>query len=229
MNAQKPKQWRAILHGDKTFTFRMNAPPPGYGTDAKQPSSGASGLADSSSKNLNTIFQRDSLKYYKKFPDYMKSFRVFSSEMATMSSGMGRMVSALMRFGPIGALGGLAGMMAAMDSASRNVVEDRKRALALGGADVGKMRAAGLAFGNLPINVPSAVANISDAQFDVTKRRALLLLGFTNAQISGTDPSDLFVDALKREQQKIKSYKDKGLDLPLAQATGATDFWARRH
>jgi hypothetical protein len=201
-------------------------PPPGYGAQqgGQIPSAAPD---DSTRRNLNMIFQRDSMKYYKMFPDYLKSFKVFSSEMATMSGGMGRIATSLLRFSPIGIAAGAAGMMAGMESASKNVVEDRKKALALGGADVGKLRAAGTVLQNLPINVPDVVGKISDAQYDIRKRTTLMLMGFSQAQIENTDPSDLLMQALTREQKRMKSYKDKSVSMPIEEAIGTEALFGK--
>ena len=132
----------------------------------------------------------------------------------------------LLKLAAGGALGGAAGLLGGAMPLARGAVEDRRAALQLGGANIGKMKAAGLAFGNI-LNVPDEVSKIAGAQFNILDPayRALLNMGFSDTEIQGSDPSDLLAKALRVEQGRMKKYRDKETAVTMEGAQGITNLF----
>jgi hypothetical protein len=201
---------------------KFSAPMPGF---ARGASPSGSDEDSPTNRDLEQRFKRDSIDHYKVMKDYGKDFKLYAPQFNSTMRGVMGSVTSLMRLAAGGFV--IGGAMRAMDAAANNVVQDKKRALALSGADVGKMRAAGFAFGNLPLDVPGTVGKISDGQFDITSKPYLVLklLGFSNSDIEGKDPSDLMSEALGREANRVRQYSSKGTVMPIEQARGAADLF----
>jgi hypothetical protein len=202
-----------------------NAKMPGFGGGSSPANNNDPG-GSSTRRNAELRYWNESVKHFLDFRKYTKDFQVFSGGVAQVTGGIMSVGAALLRLSGGGLLGGAAGLMAGMTALGRGVQEDRRAALALGGANVGKMRAAGAAFGGT-INTSEVVSNIATAQTDLTSDQflALKLLGFTPQQIQSMDPSDLMVAALGREQNRVKSYRNKGTRIPLEESRAATSLF----
>jgi hypothetical protein len=200
---------------------KFNTPIPGFGNK-----SGQSDSDDSpTNRDLEQRFKRDSINHFKVMKDYGKDFKLYAPQFSNTLRGIVGLSTSIMRLAAGGFV--IGGAMRAMDAAANGVVQDKKSSLALGGADIGKMRAAGYAFGNLPIDVPGAIAKVSEGTWDITSKsaKALRLLGFSNKEIEGGDPSDLFSQALGREQKRIQGYSSKGITMPMEEALSGAELF----
>jgi hypothetical protein len=220
-----------------TSNYQNDRPPPSFSgapqrqSQQSQPTvSGGPNVPGSTAyNNLNARYMQESVKHFKVFTDYMKDFRIFSSEMSQVTRGIMGMGTGLLRLGAGGgglALGGAAAAFAGMTALAKEVTEQRRQALQLGGGNLGKMRAAGTAFGNI-INVPESLGKISEGQFGVNSAafKALTLLGFSQAEIQGSDPAGLLAKALPRERARVQSYNFKGATMPAEEAMGAAELF----
>ena len=135
---------------------------------------------------------RDEIKYFKTFKEYDKIFKVFLAEVSSINARNDRHRCQSIKAGCWWSFRWRCGLLGGVMPLARGAVEDRRAALQLGGANIGKMKAAGTAFGNI-LNVPYAVGKISAGQFDITSPAytALKMMGFSDAEIQGSDPSDL--------------------------------------
>ena len=214
-------QYATSLGAELKAIAGFKAPMPVGGGGA--PTRGTERSGDSTYRELATRHMRDEIKYFKTFTEYNKLFKPFSAEVASLTRGMIGIGSNLLKLVAGGALGGAAGFLGGVMPLARGAVEDRRAALQLGGANIGKMKAAGTAFGNI-LNVPDAVGKISAGQFDITSPAytALKMMGFSDADIQGNDPSDLLIRATKVEQGRMKSYPNKQTGITMESARGAT-------
>ena len=209
--------------GGDGFDFgKYNTSIPGQG---KTNGSGVGG-DPVTNRDLELRYKRNSLKYYKNFGDYNKNFKSYAAEISMVTRGMFGIGANLVKLATGGALGGAAGFLGAVIPLAKSAVEDRKMALQLGGANIGKMKAAGNAFGNI-LNVPEAVGQIAKGQTDITDPayKALKVMGFSNSDIQGSDPSDLLVRAMKIEQNRMKAYPNKQTGVTIEAARGATSIF----
>jgi hypothetical protein len=232
LNTKEADEWKARFQEpmkiDVEFQRRFQGdlrnfagPPQGYG--------GAPAVAGGSSMftQLQVLHMREEIKYFKTFNEYQKLFKPFTADMAQFTKGVVGFSTNLLKLLAGGALGGAAGFLGGVMPLAKSMVDDRKAALQLGGADLGKMRAAGIAFGNI-MDVPGTVSKIAQGQFDIGSPAytALKLMGFSDAEIQGSDPSDLLAKAMTKEQRRMQSYPNRQTAITQETARGATNIFS---
>jgi hypothetical protein len=214
-------QYATSLSAELKTIGGFKAPMPGMSGGASMRGTDAQG--SSTLRDLETRYKRDSIQYFKTFKEREKTFKVFSGELQSITRGMIGIGTNLLKLAAGGALGGAAGFLGGVMPLARSVVEDRKAALQLGGGNIGKMRAAGTAFGNI-LDVPDELSKISEGQFDITSPAytALKLMGFSDSEIQGSDPADLLAKAMTKEQRRMKAYPNEQTAITQERARGAT-------
>jgi hypothetical protein len=202
----------------------FKAPIPGMGGGATK--TGTDAMGSSTLRDLEVRYKRDSIQYFKTFKEREKTFKVFAGELSNITRGMLGIGTNLLKLAAGGALGGAAGILGGVMPLAKSAIEDRRAALQLGGANIGKMKAAGLAFGNI-LNVPDEVSKIAGAQFNRLDPAymALTMMGFSDEEIQGSDPSDLLAKALRVEQRRMKKYGSKELAVTIEGAQGITNLF----
>jgi hypothetical protein len=203
---------------------KFNTPIPGFGNSgASNDNSGGSSV----NNELDTRHKRGELEHFKDFKDYNKAFKPYAAEMKQFTRGVMGLGTNLLKLAAGGALGAAGGFFGGVMPLAKSAVEDRKMALSLGGANIGKMKSAGNAFGNI-LNVPDIVGKISQGQFDITSPQylGLKMLGFSDAEIQGSDPSDLMAKAMGREQKRVKGYRDTQTAITMETARGGTSIFS---
>jgi hypothetical protein len=204
---------------------KFNTPIPGLGNKGAPGDSDPGGPMD---HELDTRHKRSELEHFKDFKDYNKTFKPYAAEVKQFTRGVMGLGTNLLKLAAGGALGAAGGFFGGVMPLAKSAVEDRRQALSLGGANIGKMKSAGNAFGTILPDVRDITSNISQGQYDITSPQylALKMLKFSDAEIQGSDPSDLMAKALTREQKRVKTYSSTQTTMTMETALKGTSLFS---
>jgi hypothetical protein len=141
---------------------KFNAPIPGSASGGASNDNSDSGPGPD--REFIKQHKRDEKNYFKDFKDYNKNFKPYAAEMKQFTRGVMGLGTNLLKFAAGGALGAAAGIVGVISPLARSAVEDRRQALALGGANVGKMKAAPSVFGTTMPGIRDMTASIAQGQ-----------------------------------------------------------------
>jgi hypothetical protein len=204
-----------ITGSDKKFLAAMNG------------NAGALNDAGSSTyQELDIRHKRGELEHFKDFKDYNKTFKPYAAEVKQFTRGVMGLDSNLLKLAAGGALGAAGGIFGVVSPLTKSAVEDRNVALALGGSNIGKMKAITNAYENI-MNVPNALDKVARAKTDRTSPEwvALHMLGVGDKQIAEGDVSDTLDRAIALEQNRVKKQKDPSLAITMERAYGGTNIF----
>jgi hypothetical protein len=215
------------LRGGFRDIGKFNTPIPGF-VKGGAPGDSDSGISPSMFRELDVRHKRGELEYFKNFKTYNRDFKPFAGEMKQFTRGVISLGNNLLKLATGGALGAAGGFFGGVMPLAKSAVEDRRQALALGGANIGKMKAASAAFGTILPDARDITGNVSQGQYDITSPQylGLKMLGFSDSEIQGSDPSDLMAKALTREQKRVKTYSNTQTAMTMETALKGTSLFS---